>query len=778
MQSDRSHGASPMQRLVVFVALVASALLLIPFAPEMPTSGLDPSWRYALNVAVEKGYVFGRDLVFTFGPLGSVYTTLYSPATDTIMMVGSTLYAAGFAIVLYFSAPTRRQWWTLVLPVVVCLFLQRDVMFLAMPLFLLLSVLRVTQPVDGEYRLAPTIGVIVGLAIATLAMGIGPVIKGSFSGVVLPVGGLIFLLLLIRNVPGALGFAALILIGMVGGWKLSGQNLSDLLSFLIAQGPIISGYTNAMSLGGPGIAVAFFLVAASAIFFLFSVKFLQVYKKVSLLPIIAVAFTLFVAFKAGFVRQDGHVFISLGVLLLLAYGVALYAAPLHAVGLWVLVSVTWYVVGSTVFDINEKFFSRIISRELSRTAEGIENRIFRPEILAENYKKAIDDIRSKHPLSDVQGKVDLYPTELSAIFANGLEWSGRPVPQSYSVYDPVLDAKNVEHLRSSRAPDIVFYAPGAIDGRFPSQEDAGSVLELLAGYSVYDAESTHALLKRHTGPRTTSLDTKDTVSEHKKFGELIVLDANRPVWMRLEIRPTVLGKLVSTLFRLPQVQIEVNLENGNSFRKRLIPKMAESGFIVSPYIESSADFVKLAAGVDYGMKVKSVRFYTEGEGLWENYIGINMTPISIQPQASARALIFSSPGTGPEVKNASGSAHCTIDSISGASIHPSAAVTGTNGIVQLQGWAAPQQVQDDGSDLQVWATVKQGDGTTEYYKAKMMARPDVAAYLKRPGLSKSGFILGMDFSKRSEPTAISLVLQAGARVFECTGLTISVPNQR
>ena len=61
----------------------------------MPTFGLDPSLEYALNEAVGQGYVFGRDVIFTFGPLASLYWQLYSPATDTIMMVGSAIYAAG-----------------------------------------------------------------------------------------------------------------------------------------------------------------------------------------------------------------------------------------------------------------------------------------------------------------------------------------------------------------------------------------------------------------------------------------------------------------------------------------------------------------------------------------------------------------------------------------------------------------------------------------------------------------------------------------------------------
>jgi hypothetical protein len=68
--------------ILAVLAATIGWLFLMPLMPEMPTTGLDPSWRFALNVAVSPGLVFGRDVLFTFGPLGAIYTQLYSPATD------------------------------------------------------------------------------------------------------------------------------------------------------------------------------------------------------------------------------------------------------------------------------------------------------------------------------------------------------------------------------------------------------------------------------------------------------------------------------------------------------------------------------------------------------------------------------------------------------------------------------------------------------------------------------------------------------------------------
>ncbi len=71
-QTQMRAVAIPIRRLVAAGALVIAWLLLMPFAPGMPTGGIDGSWPYGLNEAIARGYVFGRDVVFTFGPLASV----------------------------------------------------------------------------------------------------------------------------------------------------------------------------------------------------------------------------------------------------------------------------------------------------------------------------------------------------------------------------------------------------------------------------------------------------------------------------------------------------------------------------------------------------------------------------------------------------------------------------------------------------------------------------------------------------------------------------------
>ena len=56
--------------LVVPLALllVTCICVFVPFTPTMPRAMLDESWGIGINEAVSQHLVFGKDVIFTFGP--------------------------------------------------------------------------------------------------------------------------------------------------------------------------------------------------------------------------------------------------------------------------------------------------------------------------------------------------------------------------------------------------------------------------------------------------------------------------------------------------------------------------------------------------------------------------------------------------------------------------------------------------------------------------------------------------------------------------------------
>src|SRR5690242_9960666 len=87
---------SGIRYLILALAFFATLFVFVPFYPVFPVFKLDSSWAYALNEAVYKNMVFGRDVIFTAGPLASVYTHIYHPATDTSMLAICLLVASTF----------------------------------------------------------------------------------------------------------------------------------------------------------------------------------------------------------------------------------------------------------------------------------------------------------------------------------------------------------------------------------------------------------------------------------------------------------------------------------------------------------------------------------------------------------------------------------------------------------------------------------------------------------------------------------------------------------
>jgi hypothetical protein len=85
---------------VTILAAVMVALRFLPIPPHFPSAELDASWRSALHYAAINRFAWGRDLVFTTGPLGFLFTGMFWPQTY-LQMLG---YWTCWAVVTVVSA--------------------------------------------------------------------------------------------------------------------------------------------------------------------------------------------------------------------------------------------------------------------------------------------------------------------------------------------------------------------------------------------------------------------------------------------------------------------------------------------------------------------------------------------------------------------------------------------------------------------------------------------------------------------------------------------------
>lgn len=426
---------------------------------------------------------------------------------------------------------------------------------------------------------------------------------------------------------------ALPLASMIAGWILAGQPLDALVPFFIAQSSIISGYTEAMTYPAHVVQVIYCLVA-SLILLRCLWKTLVVPRMYRATMWLGVFLYLFISFKAGFIRQDGHTTIAATALLLTAIFVASLLRPKGAIAILL---VTCFCAYGVLIKGESPRRLGTNALNVSRAIYASRGNLFDQTELRREFVQANEQIVANDPLPKVGGTADVYPTELAALFGNGIAWSGRPVFQSYSAYTPKLDRLNADHLSGPNAPQTVFFEISPIDDRLASLEDASSWPILLSAYRITEVGSRFVTLKRRADARAPAF----TELSQGRFdlNEVIpVAQSDRPVMMKVDLRQSLSGKLLSALFRSATMEIEITMEGGKIVRRRFVPAMGETGFVVSPFVDSTADFVMMAEGDATVSKVKSVRLVSTHPWLWTGTFKATFLRAEVEPQKDAPRL--------------------------------------------------------------------------------------------------------------------------------------------
>lgn len=715
--------------------------------------GLDPSWGTALNEALVAKLVFGRDVVFTFGPLGPVYTRSYHPGTDHVMLVGSLLIALG-AIAGFWFLCRQRPAWMLLLPLAISLCVMRDAYFMMLPLLLLLAAWRLDENSGTErHRSAVGPAATVALALLSAAIGALPLIKGSFSGVV-GLEGLLAVAMLWT--AGRRGLALMVVAVGAGtmaiAWLLCGQPISALPGFFIGQAPIVSGYAGAMSLQGPAWAVIGSIVMGAVLWLLmwFRVRHDKPWRTVLLL--LGLAFYFFVTFKAAFVRHDAHVLLAAGTFLFVGAALAAATGKRFAVGVSIVAAVGWYGAESSVLPVVQGGLGRIPA-VVTQAFRDAYLRASAPEILDQRYDEARAAIRAASPVRLAPGKVDIYPTELSPIFASEARWAGRPVPQSYSAYTKSLLELDAKHLEGPNAPDHVYFRTMAIDGRMPSQDDSLSWPILLSRYEPVEIQGDYLHLQRGAvRPVTFGAEHRRTV----RIGEWVDLpERDRFQWVSIDVQPSLAGRAMLMLYKLPEVSIDLKLASGQEQHHRLIPDIARHGVLLSPYVGSAFDLLKASAGITREQRVVAFKISVFRPALWRPEIAISERSLDIAPKPGLLTLFSTSPTELPSRPVATRRADCFIE-----------AAEEEAGLVHIRGWIAPDAKNGMGPES---AAVTLDADRHASYVVSLTSRKDVGAAFGHPDMSRVGFDALLDASHLSGAIQVGIVADANGQRFVCAG---------
>lgn len=736
-----------MGKMAFFIVIIATAVsILVPLSPFMPTGGLDPSWAYGMNQAMTQYLSIGKDIQFTLGPYASIYTKVFSPVTDALMIWGSLYLALSFAVLAFILFKDSRWYikFGLILTLSTTTY-SMDAIFFYYPLMLGVYCYRLATDKNRHEPTRKYRNTI--LAAIFFPLGLLPLIKVSITILCASIIALTFTLFTLRK---KWTFAILSvlspMVAIIFFWVTSWQAIDGLPSYIISLIPLTSGFTEAMMVDGNWRDIIFYIIATAILLWaLFKINN-KLETKVFLVLIFFIS--LFVAFKGGFVRHDGHALMAGIFLLLAALLLNTIINSRHATFTLIISTFVFAFISNHYIKEKPETIARTLTSIYLSAWNGLKTRSNEPEKLYADYIAAVEHIHSKEEIPALQGTTDIYSYNQAYLISSENTWNPRPTFQSYSAYTPSLAENNKNHLLGLNAPNNIIFKVEPIDGRLPSLEDGASWPILLSNYEPASLKNDFLYLKK------TSVATKNAPPPIKSISSLLGETVTLPissdaVFSRINISPSPLGKIANILYKPSQLQITLNLENGSSKTFRLISGMTKEGVIISPLIENTSEFLLMYEGTNnlQSKKVKSFSINAvDGKIFWNSKYNIEFYDLDLPDNKQAKHLLdLQSFITLTDSSHAQDTAECdgSIDYVNNSP--PTQHGFSSGALLSVSGWLSVSAEKGILPD-EVTLVLTDSNGYRSFIKTRQTSRTDVGNYFNKRQLDSSGFTSTADIS--------------------------------
>jgi hypothetical protein len=609
-------------RSSVFLGFVLAVASWPVTAPALvPQSGLDPSWRAALILALEHRLQFGSQVVFTYGPLGflsgtqiyagaeSVLALLYLAATMTmtfavlvralrgvapLLAAVTVAFVVGSVAIHVYNGPELG----LALSFVGCVYLLSG------------------HPTDAQQR---RMWLILGGALSLFGLvkvGMGVAILGAL------------VITIAFTDWGRLRAIGLVLTGAVPvfvvGWFATGNGVGNVVAFVRSSMQIVGGYSQAMNIETPARADEYWLaLACAAIVLACAVGHVRrSARRTQVAVLLLTMFVLWILFKEGFVRHDLHdtIFFALIPLLLAAF------TPSTRTPAW---SMTALLV-ATVILIDAAGSFPVESMSPVQAAKNFKHQLATTVLSGRRSALtagARTSMRASYGLPDtmlsaLKGKtVAVDPWEQSIFWAYpSLHYDPLPVMQDYSGYTTPLDSLDANALRGPRAPTYLLRQPGAVDGRVPAFDPPAAQLALQCHYVEVAATPTWQLTKNNGNRCSGPMRAGTTAASFGQSFAVPTPPAGTAMVASFHLSEPASWKALDLLWRSPRISIVVTDATGATQTYRFIGGTAADLHVVvpattlgysPPFTPPSMARIKFVAAGPSGAGVVA-HFYTVG----------------------------------------------------------------------------------------------------------------------------------------------------------------------
>lgn len=586
--------------VILYLFLVVVILFsTLPIFGSYVTIGVDSAYNLAINIAHYKDLQFGRDLLHPYGPMGFLLAPLPVGSNYEVASVFYFLLYLSLTLLMVTSVmESHDQMLTRVaLVLLVYVFLEYEFMFifdtiikLTVLVFLVLQ--RFVQTRSRPWFVAAVMISAVGMLIKAQ---IGMTLIGMLFG---------FLLFMFCQEGRRTEFwrllwlsVVLYLLGITGIWFAVYGNLKGFGRYFTANFWFSVGNSSAMSLN-PANSWGLLLLS------LFMVAWVFLHNR-GRMEYVFVACTYFfpmvLGFKYSFARQDIHV---LYIAALFVSGIVVLQLSLkerkHTLktAVFLVIPLVLFITGvRNSPGLNWGFENMFKS---SKDIFGTDGTKIYFNILVghQDYKwelgkLSLETLRHVRLPPEVltrigDSTVDIYPYETVFIAADNLNWSPRPVFQSFMAYTPWLDEQNARFLRADQAPEYILWPANhmsSIDNRYVLNDEPRTVYEIFRNYRV-EMRQEGVLVLRRSGQNLAepldqemfSADWNTWIPVPAKVGEI--------TRARIKIEPNFVGKTKKILYKEGDVFIDYMFMDDSVIRHRIIVDNAPSGLWINPYLLS------------------------------------------------------------------------------------------------------------------------------------------------------------------------------------------------
>jgi hypothetical protein len=572
------------------LAVLALVAWTTPWWPSVPSPLLDSGWKLGLSVACERGLVFGRDLVFTYGPFGCLITRQYWPSLYEASVAFNAILAAIAAwLVLDAGRGARERLAGLAALLWLGSFL--DTAMLALPLAYAWNAARTKRrSVAGTLALAA----LAPLALAKfllLPLAIVAVLASALARDRKPWRGAVLDLV---------GFGAALMLS----WVAAQQPVDALVPYLRNALEVAREYPQAMAWPGPwdrvGVIAFAAQLAAAALAIATAALVLgqprergEAWRQRGAWALYAGA-ALFLGLRHGTTRGDPqHLAIATsvaGALALLAWPCAVRNA--RSLGLVILAA------AAATLALSELRFqgkgggvlaaqAAATARGLGMLARGHDPRAGLDERL-QAARRALDAERATLPMIDAS--YDVLGQDQYLILALGTErWTPRPSLQGYSAYAPGLAQLDADFLAGPGAPRWLIASVQTIDARLAMMDDAAIWPVVRRRYEIAARAGERLVLRRidPAPPVPASRSAAGAAPSRIAVPDWtpVPAAAGGSLWARIEIDAGAGDALRTALWKPPVRYLELRTAGAPAPRRfRIVPKAAAAGFLLSPEV--------------------------------------------------------------------------------------------------------------------------------------------------------------------------------------------------